>query len=39
MGDVGSSAGVRTFLGLSPMAEAIVLNFLEPESLFPWAGD
>ena len=30
---MGSSMGVGAFLGLRPMAVAMVFNFLEPESL------
>jgi hypothetical protein len=36
MGDTGSWTGVAVFLGLSPMAVAMVLNFFEAESLLPW---
>jgi hypothetical protein len=36
MGDTGSLTGVAVFLGLSPMAVAMVLNFFEAEGLPPW---
>ena len=36
MGDAGSWAEVAVFLGLNPMAVAMVLNFFEAESLVPW---
>lgn len=35
MGDAGSWTGVADFLGLSPMAVAMVLNFFEGEGLLP----
>jgi hypothetical protein len=38
-GDGGSSTGVETFFGLSPMTEAMELNFLEPESLLLCVDD
>jgi hypothetical protein len=36
MGVAGSWTGVTVFLGLSPMAVAMVLSFFEAESLLPW---
>ena len=36
MGDAGSWTGVAVFLGLSPMAVAMVLNVFEAEALLPW---
>lgn len=36
MGDAGSLAGVVVFLGLSPKAVAMVLNFFDAVSLVPW---
>lgn len=36
MGGTGSWTGVAVFLGLSPMAVAIVLNLFEAEGLPPW---
>jgi hypothetical protein len=36
MGVTGSWTGVAVFLGLSPMAVAIVLSFFEAEGLLPW---
>ena len=39
MGDTGSWTGVAVFLGLSPMAVAMVLNFFDVEGLLPWGQD
>jgi hypothetical protein len=36
MGVAGSGARVGVFLGLSPMAVAMVLNFFAAEGLLPW---
>jgi hypothetical protein len=38
-GDGGSSTAVETFFGLSPITEAMELNFLEPESLLLCVDD
>lgn len=38
-GDGGSSTGVAAFFGLSPITEAMELNFLEPDSLLLWVDD
>ncbi len=36
MGDTGSWTGVAGFLGLNPMAVAMVLNVFEAEGLLAW---
>lgn len=36
MGETGSWTGVAVFLGLSPMAVAMVLNVFEGEGLLAW---
>ena len=36
MGDTGSGTGVGAFLGLSPIAVAMLLSFFEAEGLLPW---